>query len=166
MRTYREVEGWAMEAGEDFWGWLEERTPHAGDELVFTVIDAEARRYAVRFARREDRPEGEIAERNLEIANQAEALLKVAHDAVILSSLAVRLIGLGGYHHPVPPDPLVTVLHNDPRFVDAGLDLVALADRWPGYPSEPVDYRRLSANVSPAARLPGTPEVEEIEEEL
>ncbi len=166
MRAYREVEGWAMEAGEDFWSWLEGQTPHPGDELVFSVVDAEARRYALRFDRREDRPEGEIAERNLELANQAEGLLKAAHDADILSSLAVRLIGLGVYHHPIPPDPLVTVLHNDPRFVDAGLDLVALADRWPGYPSEPVDYRRLSANVSPAARLAGTPDVEEVEEEL
>ncbi|MDI7278273.1 MAG: hypothetical protein QME94_20025, partial [Anaerolineae bacterium] len=136
-----------------------------GDELLFTVNDAEARRYAVQFARRDERDEGEIAERNLQIANQAESLLKAAHDAVIVSSLAVRMIGLDAYRHPVPPDPLVTLLHNDPRFVDAGLDLVALADRWPGYPTEAVDYRRLSANVSPAARLQRPGEIEELEEE-
>jgi hypothetical protein len=117
--------------------------PISGDELLFTVEDADARRYAVRFIHREERDEGTIAARNQLVANLAEGLLKAAHDAVILSNLAVRLIGMEVYRHPVPPDPLETILHGDGRFVDAGLDMVALADRWPGYAEQPVDMQRL-----------------------
>ena len=152
-RIYRETEGWGLQAGPAFWEWLEGLNPHSGDELLFTVLNAEARRYAVSFARRGERDEAALAERNLEVANEAEGLLKAAHDAVILSNLAVRLIGLGVYRHPLAPDPLATILANDPRFADAGFDMVALADRWIGYPSPRVDFQQLSENVSPAASL-------------
>ncbi len=153
-RIYRAIEGWGFEASDAFWSWLEGLRPHTGDELIFTVIDADARQYGVDFARRDQRDEPRIIERDLDIANQAEGLLKAAHDPVILSNLAVRLIGLGMYRDPVPPDPLTAILENDPRFADAGFDMVALADRWPGYHTEPVDYRRLSQNISPAASVP------------
>ncbi len=143
LRVYREVEGWGMQASPEFWSWLEGLNAHTGDELIFAVVNAEERRYAVSFARKGDRDEHVIAERNLLLANQMEALLKAAHDAVILSNLAVRLIGLAAYQHPVPPDPLISIIASDSRFVDAGLDMVALADRWPGYPAEPVEVRRL-----------------------
>lgn len=149
VRIYREVEGWGMQADSEFWSWLEELDPHTGDELIFTVLDAEARRYTATLARRSERDEGRIAERNLQIANLVEGLLKVARDAVILSNVAVRLIGLGAYRDEVPPDPLATILDGDPRFADAGLDMVALADRWPGYPSEPVDVRDLVGSTVP-----------------
>ncbi len=160
-RVYREVEGWGMRAGPEFWNWLEGLNAHTGDELFFTVLNAEERRFAVAFARKGDRDEHAIAERNLLVADQMEGLLKAAHDAVILSNLAVRLIGLDVYHHPIPPDPLATIIASDPRFVDAGLDMVALADRWPGYPMEPVDVRRLATEVE--ATVPGgvTPELVE-----
>ncbi len=154
VESYREAEGWGLQADDEFWLWLEGQNPHSGDELIFTVIDAEARRYRVGFAHREERDEGRIAERNLQIANQIESLLKAAHDPVILSSLAVRLIGLGAYRGPVPPDPLTTILANDSRFVNAGLDQVALADRFAGYPTEPVDVRRYLGSA-----VPGVPEV-------
>lgn len=163
-RVYREVEGWGMQGDARFWSWLESQSPHPGDELVFTVLDADARRYAVSLARREERDEGQIAERNLQLANLAENLLKAAHDAVTLSSVAVRLIGLEAYRNPVPPDPLAAILDNDPRFADAGLDLVALTERWPGYPTETVDFRRASANVSPAASLEPSNPLKEDEE--
>jgi hypothetical protein len=149
VRVYREVEGWGFQADPAFWAWLEELDPHTGDEIVFTVLDADARRYAVSLAHREARDEGRIAARNSRIASLAESLLKAAHDAVILSSLAVRLIGLDAYRDPVPPDPLATILEQDPRFVDAGLDMVALVDRWPGYPTEPVDVRDLLGSTVP-----------------
>jgi len=142
-RIYREVEGWGFQAEPEFWRWLEELDPRTGDDLIFTVHDAEARRYHVSLVRQSERDEARVKERDLEIANAAADLLKAAHDAVILSNLAVRLIGLGAYRHPVPPDPLPTILMNDNRFVDAGLDMVALAERWPGFPSQPVDVRRL-----------------------
>ena len=140
---YREVEGWGFEADPEFWSWLEAMDPHTGDELIFTVLDADERRYDVGMARRAERDEARIAERNKQIADLSEGLLKAAHDAVILSNVAVRLIGQGAYRDPVAPDPLATVLDQDPRFVDAGLDMVALADRWPGYATEPVDVRDL-----------------------
>jgi hypothetical protein len=149
VRVYREVEGWGMQADPEFWSWLEGLDPHTGDELIFRVLDADARRYAVDLARRHERDDARIAARNHEIADLAEGLLKAAHDAVILSSLGVRLIGLGAYQDPVPPDPLATVLENDPRFADAGLDMVALSDRWPGYPTEPVDVRDLVGSTVP-----------------
>ncbi len=148
-RIYREVEGWAMRADADFWAWLESLNPHADDDLIFRVIDAEARRYAVSLERRGARDQATIDERNQEIANLCENLLKAAHDTVILSNLGVRLIGLGAYRHPVPPDPLATILANDSRFVDAGLDMVALADRWGGIPPQPVDVRRLVESTVP-----------------
>ncbi|MGQ9681530.1 MAG: hypothetical protein ACUVX9_03220 [Anaerolineae bacterium] len=143
VRIHRAAEGWGFEAEPAFWSWLESLNPHTGDELLFTVLDADARRYDLQLLRHEERDEGAIAERNLEVANLAEGLLKAAHDAVILSNLAVRLIGMDVYRHPIPPDPLAIVLRRDERFVDAGLDMVALADRWPGYAEQPVDMRRL-----------------------
>ncbi len=152
-RAYRAIEGWGLVASETFWDWLESWKPRTGDELIFTVLDADAREYSVEFSHRDQRDEPRIIERNLEIGNQAEGLLKAAHDPVILSNLAVRLIGLGMYRDPVPPDPLRAILENDHRFVDAGFDMVALADRWAGYHNEPVDFQRLSQNISPAASL-------------
>ncbi len=149
VQVYREVEGWGMQADPEFWSWLEAQNPHSGDELLFTVLSADERRYAVSFARRGERDEGRIAERNAEIANLVEGLLKAARDAVILSNVAVRLIGLGAYRESVAPDPLNTLLDQDPRFVDAGLDMVALSDRWPGYRSEPVDVRDLLGSTVP-----------------
>ncbi|HOQ98949.1 MAG TPA: hypothetical protein PLJ35_09015 [Anaerolineae bacterium] len=162
IQVYREVEGWGMRADAEFWRWLEGLDPHTGDELIFDILDAEERRYGVRLAPKSDRDEHAIAERNLLLADQAEVLLKAAHDAVILSNLAVRLVGLGSYRHPVPPDPLAMILANDPRFADAGLDMVALADRWPGYPTETVDARRLATEVD--STVPGgvTPELVEV----
>jgi hypothetical protein len=154
-RIYRETESWAMQASPDFWQWLEGLNPHTGDDLIFTVLDAEARRYAVHLARQDERNEPQIIERNLQLANQAESLLKAAHDTVILSSLAVRLIGFGTYADPTPPDPLADILRNDPRFAGAGLDMVALADRWAGYPSEPVDVRRLVGSTVPEGAREG-----------
>lgn len=149
VRVYREVEGWGMQPEPEFWDWLEGLNPRSGDDLLFDVLDADARRYAVRLLRHAERDEARIAARNLEVANQVENLLKVAHDAVILSNLAVRLIGLGVYRDPTPPDPLAVILDRDPRFVDAGLDMVALADRWPGYEREPADVRHRVASVVP-----------------
>lgn len=149
VRVYREVEGWGMEADPEFWSWLEGLDPHTGDELIFRVLDADARRYGVDLAPRHERDEARTAERNRQIADMTEALLKAAHDAVILSSVGVRLIGLGAYKDPVPPDPLATILDNDPRFANAGLDMVALSDRWPGYPTEPVDVRDLVGSTVP-----------------
>ena len=142
-RIHRAAEGWGLEAEPAFWNWLEALNPHTGDELLFTVMDADARRYGVQLLHREERDDGAIAERNQVVANLVEGLLKAAHDAVILSNLAVRLIGMSVYRHAVPPDPLALVLRRDERFVDAGLDMVALADRWPGYAQEPVDMKRL-----------------------
>lgn len=149
IRTYHEVRGWSIEADEVFWRWLEGQEPHTGDELIFAVIDADARRYDVSLVRRQERDEARIAERNLEVAGQAVLLLKAAHDPVLLSNLSVRLIGLHVFRDRLPSDPLTTILDNDPRFVDAGLDLVALSDRWPGYPSEPVDVRDLLGSTVP-----------------
>jgi hypothetical protein len=149
VRVYREVEGWGMQADPEFWSWLEGLDPHTGDELIFRVLDADARRYAVDLARRSERDDDRIAGRNRQVADLAEGLLKAAHDAVILSSLGVRLIGLGAYQDPVPPDPLATILEDDPRFADAGLDMVALSDRWPGYETEPVDVRDLIGSTVP-----------------
>ena len=73
---------------------------------------------------------------------------------MIVSNLGVRLIGVGAYRSPLPPDPLATILDQDTRFVNAGLDMVALANRWPGYATEPVDVRDLLGSA-----VPGVPEV-------
>jgi hypothetical protein len=165
IRAYRETEGWAMQASPEFWDWLEGLNAHTGDELIFDVLDADERRYSVTFARKDERDEAVIAERSKSVADQMEVLLKAAHDSVILSNLAVRLIGQGTYNHPVPPEPLTSIVASDSRFVDAGLDMVALADRWAGYPAEPVDVRRLVGATVPGSVSAGHVESAAIQEE-
>jgi tetratricopeptide (TPR) repeat protein len=74
------------------------------------------------------RDEDEIASRNLELANTAEALMRTIAQSLPDFFLVPRLIGRDIYHHPLPPDSLEAVLRADLRFM-VGTHSFYLAER-------------------------------------
>lgn len=94
----------------------------AGDSLLIRVADAEAARYEASLERRLKRDEAAVAERNRELANAADQLLrKSSRREMMIWDLVVMLLARGLYRSEVAPDPLEEVLRADSRFVYTGL---------------------------------------------
>jgi tetratricopeptide (TPR) repeat protein len=73
-----------------------------------------------------------IAQRNLELADAAESVLRAARDSLPSGYLIPRLIGRDAYRNPHPPDALYAVLRADLRFLVGrhGVDLVPKMVDW------------------------------------
>jgi len=120
---------WGFEPCAELATWYKARRARPGDDLILTVLDADAspRRY-----RLEHQPAGERDEANIEIRNQqlADAAYKLIRRGQVepTYSLAPRLAARDLYRDPCPSDPLEEVLQSDGRFRDAGLRGYARAD--------------------------------------
>lgn len=112
--------------GEAAWGWkqcdalaswLRKRhaTPH--DELGVTIHDAETRRFRLQLLPRAERDDEAIAARNRALLDQLEVVLPQRALFAITSSVHPRLFVSQVYRHPLPPDPIVAVVRQDPRFL-------------------------------------------------
>jgi hypothetical protein len=55
---------WGTGGSPEFWEWLEAAGVQSGDELIFHVVDGEARQYTIGLRPRSERDEHAIAERN------------------------------------------------------------------------------------------------------
>ena len=121
---------WGTRGGADLWRWLKGEGAAAGDSLIFHV-GGEGGPHRLELERRAERDEERIAARNRELADAAEALVRGARTAPLITELAQRLLARGAYRDPCPPDPLERVLFEiDPRFRDTGLGMVRLASKW------------------------------------
>jgi len=129
-RHFRLVGHWGFTASSDFWNWLEEINALPGDDFIIRVIDADARNYAGSLECQDCRDEEAVARRNREVADLAVEAVRAAGGEILADRLAPLLVAAGAYQNPLPPDPLITVLAQDGRFIDAGLGMVALAEGW------------------------------------
>ena len=109
-----EQETWALRLGQEFVAWLDQAGGSAYDDLLIHVLDAVGGEYSMRLQPREARQEGEIQERNIQLARTAEAIItsdRKSRSAMPVWELAAALIGRGVYADPTPPDDMHFTLH-------------------------------------------------------
>ncbi len=104
---------WGTTSSSKFWGWLNSIDAQPGDDLIFRVIDGEARQYGVEIQKHSDRDEGAIAERNRQILQVVQTYNQRSHFEVLIWDIASHLLATGQYKHPVPPDPLEQILKDE-----------------------------------------------------
>lgn len=101
---------WGTGGSSEFWNWLERVGARPGDELIFHVVDGEARRYALGFQPRSERDEPAIAARNQQILQAVARYNQRSQGALATWEVSSHLLCTGQYHHPIPPDPLDILL--------------------------------------------------------
>jgi hypothetical protein len=101
---------WGTGGSPEFWDWLKDGGARPGDELIFRVMDGEARRYAVGFQPRSERDEPAIAARNQQILQAVDRYNQHSRGALAIWDVSSHLLCTGQYHDPIPPDPLEALL--------------------------------------------------------
>lgn len=101
---------WGTSGSPEFWEWLEATGALPGDELIFRVIDGEARRYALEFQPHRERDELAIAARNQQILQAITQYNQRSRTVLAIWDISSYLLCTGQYHHPIPPDPLAILL--------------------------------------------------------
>lgn len=118
---------WGLPATPELARWYQQQGATPEDELIVSVVDVEAWRYAITLARQADRDEPAIATRNQALADVVEDVLRAAPTSLMYADLIPRLIARDAYRDPPPPDPLGDVLRTDLRFVGGRHDIVLAA---------------------------------------
>lgn len=103
---------WGTHATPAFWQWFETLGAKANDHLIFTVLDGQEKRYAVAFEPRAARDEAAVAARNRAILDAARKRASRPR-GVAIWDLTTHLLTTGMYRHPVPPDPISELWHED-----------------------------------------------------
>jgi hypothetical protein len=104
---------WGARAAPKVWEWLKPLKAQPRDELIFHVLDGEARLYAVEFQPRTARDEQAIAARNQEVVQATLAYYKRSASGAPIWDISSHLLATGLYKHPVPPDPLERIWTRD-----------------------------------------------------
>jgi len=104
---------WGTRGSPEFWDWLKSLKAQPGDELIFRVLDGEARRYAVEYQPRAARDEKAIAARNQQVVQAAQAYFRRTVSGAAIWDISSHLLATGQYIHPVPPDPLEQIWTRD-----------------------------------------------------
>lgn len=94
-----------LDAGPQFWDWLEALGASPGDSLIVTVLDADERRYGLRLEPAAARDEAAIALRNAEVLAAAIAFLRRQRGRAVIWDLVANLNASGVFHKPIAPDP-------------------------------------------------------------
>ncbi len=103
---------WGTRATPAFWQWFETLGGKADDHLIFSVLDGEEKRYAVAFEPRAARDEAAVAARNQVILDAARKRAS-RPGGVAIWDLTTHLLATEMYRHPVPPDPISELWHED-----------------------------------------------------
>lgn len=101
---------WGTSGSAEFWEWLEAAGVQSGDELIFHVVDGEARQYTIGLQPRNERDEQAIAERNQQILQAVARYNQRSSSSLAIWDVSSYLLCTGQYRHPIPPDPLGIVL--------------------------------------------------------
>jgi hypothetical protein len=120
---------WGIRGEPAFWAWLERQNVRAGDALIFKIEDVPNRQCRVTFTPRAERDESLVARRNSALADVAYAACKPRRSGIYLTGLVAKVIALGIYHGPCPPDSVESVVNNDSRFM-WDRDQIKLATRY------------------------------------
>ena len=104
---------WGTQGSPELWDWLKTANAQPGDDLIFRVIDGEARLYAIDFQPHSKRDEQAIAERNHQMIQAAMAYNQRNRFVITIWDVSSHLLATGQYKHPVPPDPLEQILNDE-----------------------------------------------------
>jgi len=104
---------WGTRGSPEVWDWLKSLKARPGDDLIFHVLDGEARLYAVEFQPRAARDEQTIAARNQQVVQAAQAYFRRTVSGAAMWDISSHLLATGQYKHPVPPDPLEQIWTRD-----------------------------------------------------
>lgn len=104
---------WGTQGSPEFWQWFKSLRAIPGDELIFRVLDGEARLYAIEFQPRAARDEPVIAARNQQIVQAALEHFRRSPSGVSDWDMSSHLLALGLYKHPIPPDALQDIWTHD-----------------------------------------------------
>ncbi len=109
------------------WRWLTAQGAQAGDHLIVTVLNGEARRYGLAYQRRDKRDETVIDQRNHQTI---AALLPYANKprGAAIWEITHHLLAHGHYRHLVPPDPLGDIVAG--KAWRAAMDELGLINGW------------------------------------
>jgi len=107
---------WGTRVEIHFWDWLKTQGAQTGDTLVFHIKDGTPARCAVSFVVRAARDVACTQTRNEIFAETISVFLKPKQNGAQSQDIAARLLALGLYHDPCPPDALEYLLESDPRF--------------------------------------------------
>ena len=119
---------WGSRMQEDLRRYLVDNQAVAGDSLLIRVLDGEVGRCEGWIEPQADRDKTAVAERNRELADTSYQILRKGRGwEEPIWDLAIALFARGAYRADVAPGPLEEVLTADPRFVDSGLKMWALA---------------------------------------
>ncbi|MEW5720538.1 MAG: hypothetical protein AB1817_18080 [Chloroflexota bacterium] len=99
------------------WAWLEQQNARPGDALILKIENVSNQQCRALFARRTDRDEVLIAQRNNALADAIYTVCKPRQSGIYLTDLCPKVIALGIYHHMCPPDSVETIVNNDSRFM-------------------------------------------------
>ncbi len=122
--------------------WLINERAQPGDDLLFRVVDADARLYELQLQRRSKRDEQVIAPRNRELADAAYQLFRSnPKERKLILEIGIALMARSLYRDPVPPDPLAKVLRSDQRFIVTLLNLVMLREQLTPEEAESITRR-------------------------
>ena len=101
---------WGTGGSPEFWKWLKASGAQPGDELIFRVVDGEARQYALTFQPRSERDEQAITARNQQILQAVARYNRGSQASLAIWDVSSHLLSTGHYHHSIPPDPLNILL--------------------------------------------------------
>ncbi|NTV65251.1 MAG: hypothetical protein HGA65_17210, partial [Oscillochloris sp.] len=87
-----------------FWEWLEAHAAQAGDSLLLSVIDSDARRYRLSHEPAALRDEEEIAARGEQLIAAAVHFVHRAHGRTMITEIASHL-NVSGFFHQIPAPP-------------------------------------------------------------
>ena len=111
---------WGTHATEEFWDWLENQKPNAGDQLIFTIDNAEEGQYSLTFQPRGQRDETTITQRNQEFEALIVKMLNRPYGAAPYE-ITTHALARGYYQHDTPPDPLYEIWRSSMwRFIPQG----------------------------------------------
>ncbi len=108
---------WGTPAEKNYWDWLKSERAQAGDVLLFHMDSAESSRCLLSFQTQTTRDKNiRVHERNDIFAEAIFTFLKPKQNGMRTEDIAARLLALGLYRDPCPPDALEQILKQDPRF--------------------------------------------------
>jgi hypothetical protein len=101
---------WGSPGSPEFWEWLEASGAQPGDELIFHVVDGEARQYALELLPRSERDVQAITARNQQILQVVARYNRASRSFRAIWDVSSHLLSTRQYHHSIPPDPLNSLL--------------------------------------------------------
>lgn len=107
------LEGSLLDAGPQFWEWLNKAGAAVDDSLILSCIDGEARLYAMHLEPGSARDDNAIAQRDAEVLAVAVGFLRGKRGQAPIWDTVSFVNACGVNHKPVPSDPFEDIWTED-----------------------------------------------------